>query len=431
MRIIKTIIFCVCTAVYLSAAAQAKYTNHQQVNSSDHHRIPLIELSQNQNFEFRPQTPALDLPETGSVKNFPKVAAVHFLGNERGISFDTPAFEDGTIQACKNAGYDRTSCAQGTSPASFCPYNNAYFKDCCGAEYKYSKSNCSYPSTVSSESCGGKYRCYCDRALYPIESAAGCTSPKIPTNDACIENGKAYYSACVCPSSYDKTCTEQNQVGSGTGCNQNGTTKYTSCQCKPGYNLTCSGEGNSPAKPTDYCLLNGIKYYDNCNTCPNKCTVADADKVAGVSYEYEECSKKYCAIGCAINYQNWCKMPETDCATLGYTKSASMCSDGYLKCPYNDAAVFCEDKAGTQCEDIDGCVECQTFNLNTNSAVCTKCALLYKLSNGKCIMQELTPVPQCQYGWLNDTTCCTKAQSDSCKNNFTLCKCYRKQTDIF
>lgn len=35
--------------------------------------------------------------------------------------------------------------------------------------------------------------------------------------------------------------------------------------------MTCTDIG--PVTPSDYCLMNGIKYYNNCKTCENKCTL--------------------------------------------------------------------------------------------------------------------------------------------------------------
>ena len=70
--------------------------------------------------------------------------------------------------------------------------------------------------------------------------------------------------------------------------------------------MTCSDLG--PITPTDYCLKDNIKYYNNCKTCENKCTL---DKCpTGVSCTYEACSQKYCAVGCAVGYKDldnyWC-----------------------------------------------------------------------------------------------------------------------------
>jgi hypothetical protein len=39
------------------------------------------------------------------------------------------------------------------------------------------------------------------------------------------------YTACVCPDTYDKACTDTGQTGSDTACNN----KYASCTCKTGY----------------------------------------------------------------------------------------------------------------------------------------------------------------------------------------------------
>ena len=339
MRIIRTIIFCAGMVVYSSTMARASVNNNQTGGLSNNPDATLIEKNQNR-FEFGPQTLSLELPDAGSVsvKNFPKLASVHFLTESNSLQFNVPAFEDTSVQNCKDLGYTKTSCSSG-NPSVFCPYNNAYFKECCDASYKYTADSCTYPNTISKTSCGGKYQCTCDTTLYPVTS---CTSPQTPATgngSSCTANGVTRYSECVCPSNYTETCTGQNQQGRGTGCTYKGTTKYTACECKPGYNQTCTELG--PVTPNDYCLMNGIRYYNNCKSCENKCKLDSCP--AGVSCTLEDCSGKYCDVGCATGYVNWCTKPETDCAKLGYTKSVSQCSDGYLKCPYNSAAVFCED----------------------------------------------------------------------------------------
>ena len=339
MRIIRTIIFCASMVVYSSTAVRASVNNNQIGGLSNNPDATLIEKNQNR-FEFGPQTLSLELPDAGSVsvKNFPKLASVHFLTESNSLQFNVPAFEDTSVQNCKYLGYTKTSCSSG-NPSVFCPYNNAYFKECCDASYKYTADSCTYPNTISKTSCGGKYQCTCDTTLYPVTS---CTSPQTPamgSGSSCTANGVTRYSECVCPSNYTETCTGQNQQGRGSGCTYNGTTKYTACECKPGYNQTCTELG--PVTPSDYCQMNGIKYYNNCKTCENKCKLDSCP--AGVSCTLEDCSGKYCDVGCATGYVNWCTKPETDCAKLGYTKSVSQCSDGYVRCPYNSAAVFCED----------------------------------------------------------------------------------------
>ena len=331
--------------VYSSTAVRASVNNNQTGGLSNNPDATLIEKNQNR-FEFGPQTLSLELPDAGSVsvKNFPKLANVTFITGDKQLDFGNIEFADPYDQLCKDKGYTKTSCETGYWKSDFCPYKNEYFKQCCADKYKYTADSCSYPNELSSDGCGGKYRCICNRTLYPVES---CASPQVVSGDACTEDGKKYYSECVCPSNYTETCTGQNQQGRGTGCTYNGTTKYTACECKPGYNQTCTELG--PVTPSDYCQMNGVKYYNNCKTCENKCKLDSCP--AGVSCTLEDCSGKYCDVGCATGYVNWCTKPETDCAKLGYTKSVSQCADGYLQCPYNSAAVFCED-AGAALGDI-------------------------------------------------------------------------------
>ena len=451
--------------VYSSTAVRASVNNNQTGGLSNNPDATLIEKNQNR-FEFGPQTLSLELPDAGSVsvKNFPKLASVHFLTESNSLQFNVPAFEDTSVQNCKYLGYTKTSCSSG-NPSVFCPYNNAYFKKCCDASYKYTADSCTYPNTISKTSCGGKYQCTCDTTLYPVTS---CTSPQTPamgSGSSCTANGVTRYSECVCPSNYTETCTGQNQQGRGSGCTYNGTTKYTACECKPGYNQTCTELG--PVTPSDYCQMNGIKYYNNCKTCENKCKLDSCP--AGVSCTLEDCSGKYCDVGCATGYVNWCTKPETDCAKLGYTKSVSQCSDGYLQCPYNSAAVFCEEQAVETC-NIANCTKCKAGNPNecetcangyygypltlvgqeshwteckklnaiepslclvascetcsADKKTCLKCQSGYELNSGKCYALA----KDCVYGYLSNGDCCTKQDHDDCSwkgpnGEMKPCKC--------
>ena len=451
--------------VYSSTAVRASVNNNQTGGLSNNPDATLIEKNQNR-FEFGPQTLSLELPDAGSVsvKNFPKLASVHFLTESNSLQFNVPAFEDTSVQNCKDLGYTKTSCSSG-NPSVFCPYNNAYFKECCDASYKYTADSCTYPNTLSKTSCGGKYQCTCDTTLYPVTS---CTSPQTPATgngSSCTANGVTRYSECVCPSNYTETCTGQNQQGRGSGCTYKGTTKYTACECKPGYNQTCTELG--PVTPNDYCLMNGIRYYNNCKTCENKCKLDSCP--AGVSCTLEDCSGKYCDVGCATGYVNWCTKPETDCAKLGYTKSVSQCSDGYLQCPYNSAAVFCEEQAVETC-NIANCTKCKAGNPNecetcangyygypltlvgqeshwteckklnaiepslclvascetcsADKKTCLKCQSGYELNSGKCYALA----KDCVYGYLSNGDCCTKQDHDDCSwkgpnGEMKPCKC--------
>ena len=449
--------------VYSSTMAQASVNNNQTGGLSNNPDATLIEKNQNR-FEFGPQTLSLELPDAGSVsvKNFPKLANVTFITGDKQLDFGNIEFADPYDQLCKDKGYTKTSCETGYWKSDFCPYKNEYFKQCCADKYKYTADSCSYPNELSSDGCGGKYRCICNRTLYPVES---CASPQVVSGDACTEDGKKYYSECVCPSNYTETCTGQNQQGRGTGCTYNGTTKYTACECKPGYNQTCTELG--PVMPSDYCQMNGIKYYNNCKTCENKCKLDSCP--AGVSCTLEDCSGKYCDVGCATGYVNWCTKPETDCAKLGYTKSVSQCSDGYLQCPYNSAAVFCEEQAVETC-NIANCTKCKAGNPNecetcangyygypltlvgqeshwteckklnaiepslclvascetcsADKKTCLKCQSGYELNSGKCYALA----KDCVYGYLSNGDCCTKQDHDDCSwkgpnGEMKPCKC--------
>ena len=449
--------------VYSSTAVRASVNNNQTGGLSNNPDATLIEKNQNR-FEFGPQTLSLELPDAGSVsvKNFPKLANVTFITGDKQLDFGNIEFADPYDQLCKDKGYTKTSCETGYWKSDFCPYKNEYFKQCCADKYKYTADSCSYPNELSSDGCGGKYRCICNRTLYPVES---CASPQVVSGDACTEDGKKYYSECVCPSNYTETCTGQNQQGRGTGCTYNGTTKYTACECKPGYNQTCTELG--PVTPSDYCQMNGVKYYNNCKTCENKCKLDSCP--AGVSCTLEDCSGKYCDVGCATGYVNWCTKPETDCAKLGYTKSVSQCSDGYLQCPYNSAAVFCEEQAVETC-NIANCTKCKAGNPNecetcangyygypltivgqeshwteckklnaiepslclvascetcsADKKTCLKCQSGYELNSGKCYALA----KDCVYGYLSNGDCCTKQDHDDCSwkgpnGEMKPCKC--------
>ena len=286
---------CICTILPFRSLANGS-------NNTSHIDTFLADIDTSQNLESELMVPGSFLSFSEPQFSY-KTAAVHFISKDGVLEFGDLSFEDPTIKRCASEGYKLTSCANG-SPAGFCPYNTSYFKECCTSDYQYT--SCSFPLTKSSDSCGGKYRCYCDASLFPVTK---CASPQVAatgSGSSCTADGVTRYSDCVCPASYSEVCIGINQQGKGTGCTKNGTTKYTGCECKPGYTLTCSDLG--PSKPSDYCQMNGIKYYNECKTCPNKCSLASCP--AGVVCEYEECSKKYCDIGCAVGYRDldnyWC-----------------------------------------------------------------------------------------------------------------------------
>ncbi len=152
--------------------------------------------------------------------------------------------------------------------------------------------------------------------------------------------------------------------------------------------MTCTELG--PVTPTDYCQMNGIKYYNNCKTCENKCSLDSCPE--GVVCEYEDCSQKYCDIGCEVNYTNWCTAPETNCTTLGYIKTEADCVGSVLRCPYDTSKVICEGDGNETCEArasiISSCPEnatCTYYNDCPSKIQDWTCNEGYKLFESKCI----------------------------------------------
>ena len=177
-----------------------------------------------------------------------------------------------------------------------------------------------------------------------------------------------YYSDCIstCPSDY-VTC-EEPYVGVGGACNG----KYASCTCTPcgseyteteipaGYEqlgescLDCDGQTKyqvvaaacegfqicgdlGPIAGTETCLSGTTTLYKECKTCDNNGTLSSCPE--GYDCAFEDCSGKWYITGCAVNYDNYCTTPITDCAALGYTSTS--CSGRALRCPYNSAYMLC------------------------------------------------------------------------------------------
>ncbi len=239
-----------------------------------------------------------------------KTAKVHFVVNssdKMGFDYKEQEFNHDNINRCKALGFSKTgACAAGQYAVRFCPYDNAYFSQCCDNTYAYSKAECSYPRTISSNSCGGKFKCYCDTSLYPHTS---CPSPKEPA-DKCVDDAGTHYAECNCPSYY-KPCSGSNMQGVGTGCNRDGEMVYAACECKSGYKYVCEEFG--PTSPNDYCL-NGIKYYTSCKTCGEYGYLTSCP--TGVECSFEQCSGKYFPTGkCASGYTD---ISDTSCDWYKY-----------------------------------------------------------------------------------------------------------------
>lgn len=242
-----------------------------------------------------------------SLKNSYKVASVCFAGN---LSVDCRETVSGDYSdaatLCKASGFAQTGdCAANEMPGQYCSNDTSYFDRCCNKAYNYTNDNCLYPNNLSSDSCSGKRRCLCDRRLYPSSS---CTEPEVfkNTNDYCKEISytaagelvsTTFYTGCKCPDNY-QIC-GKNQKGVGDACQGQ---YYAECECTSAYSSMCSGFGPEVGHETDFCLLDGVKYYQpkHCKTCANLGTLDTCPE--GYSCILEACSLKYYISGCATGY---------------------------------------------------------------------------------------------------------------------------------
>lgn len=239
------------------------------------------------------------------------------------------------------------------------------FKNCrCPVEYQYKNGNvsgvcsegncCQEPYYVSGSSCDELYK-ICekdlDRACKSYQKAEECASGWELSSDP--KQKCAYsdaYGIC-CNScvgySYDETTNLPEQ-----GYVLDPTQKCTSCtgfkykrkanSCGAGWS-ECKAYG--PMATARKCYEGTVVLYDSCKTCANECSLSYSDCVSGGSYSCKEeaCSGKWCREGCASGYSDFCKAPETNCATLNYTKALGSCAAGLteIRCPYDVTKVNC------------------------------------------------------------------------------------------
>lgn len=299
-----------------------------------------------------------------SLAPFSVQASVYFLpsGKDR-LEFD---LDFNLSSACANMGYSvkASSCSSG-STGNPCPHSSDYVDKCLTPDewcrengYSVKAENCakpSYPSGNCSKSSGYFKECVRDEQKACGEEGyyLTCNTGQVPdtSSSGCPYNSA--YKKCVCNpcSGYEYTLAEAGAQGyrPGPECNSCGTVKYMRLPADCGNYVECDCGGVGTA-----CWSGTKKLFASCQSCcENRCTIADSARQTGVLYEYEDCSGKYCDIGCATGYTDWCVKPETDCAKLGYTQTASQCPNGYLKCPYGLTAVFCKDESLGTSSDAD------------------------------------------------------------------------------
>ena len=129
----------------------------------------------------------------------------------------------------------------------------------------------------------------------------------------------------------------------------NGYIQTQKCQCcgkvyYDGIPNVCDGFLECPyggADGASSCQTPEETLYSKCKDCPNGCPFEVCP--SGSVCQKEECSQKYCVIGCASSsYKLYCTQPETDCQALGYHLEDFNCvNKNILKCPYNTNWIMC------------------------------------------------------------------------------------------
>ena len=298
------------------------------------------------------------VPEPASSSFSYKTAAVCFLGfgecGDGSFSKSDEDFTVDTVKQCQNEGYTITSCAAPQYPSGQCPYNSNYYASC-------------KDDTARA----------CKEAGYDTSCNDGYIKD---SSQICPYNSSYYKCKCNPCDGYAYTqaqATADGYVADGS-CNSCGTTKYKRKNNPCTGFLTCECGGQIG---TQTCKSGSVTKYAVCKTCcENKCSETTCP--AGYVCELEACSNKYCITGCAVNYTDWCTQPITDCGTLGYTKTADQCPDGYLKCPYGDT-VFCPNAPICSIGDIFYTDNSCSSAANYNSSKTVLGIVVHTTDNGK------------------------------------------------
>ena len=298
------------------------------------------------------------VPEPASLANSYKTAAVCFLGfgecGDGSFSKSDEDFTVDTVKQCQNEGYTITSCAAPQYPSGQCPYNSNYYASC-------------KDDTARA----------CKEAGYDTSCNDGYIKD---SSQICPYNSSYYKCKCNPCDGYAYTQAQANADGyvADGSCNSCGTTKYKRKNNPCTGFLTCECGGQIG---TQTCKSGSVTKYAVCKTCcENKCSETTCP--AGYVCELEACSNKYCITGCAVNYTDWCTQPITDCGTLGYTKTADQCPDGYLKCPYGDT-VFCPNVPICSIGDIFYTDNSCSSAANYNSSKTVLGIVVHTTDNGK------------------------------------------------
>ena len=230
----------------------------------------LVDTSQNQTFESRPQAAAISKRPVSSP--FIKLAAVHFIANDGNLSFGNQEFLPEDI--CKQGGYTHKGCPAGYVKGEACPEDGSYVKDCIDPDTwcknnGYEVTGCQvpqYPQGACPYGSGYYKSCETDniRACKELGYSLTCEAGKVgDTNQSCPYNES--YKKCVCNpcGGYDYTASEANAQGYTPGevCNSCGTMKYKrSANACDGFK-ECTDGGAAGA---EVCYSGSLKKFSEC-----------------------------------------------------------------------------------------------------------------------------------------------------------------------
>ena len=230
----------------------------------------LVDTSQNQTFESRPQAAAVSKRPVSSP--FIKLAAVHFIANDGNLSFGNQEFLPEDI--CKQGGYTHKGCPAGYVKGEACPEDGSYVKDCIDPDTwcknnGYEVTGCQvpqYPQGACPYGSGYYKSCETDniRACKELGYSLTCEAGKVgDTNQSCPYNES--YKKCVCNpcSGYGYTASEANAQGYTPGevCNSCGTMKYKrSANACDGFK-ECTDGGAAGA---EVCYSGSLKKFSEC-----------------------------------------------------------------------------------------------------------------------------------------------------------------------
>ena len=297
----------------------------------------LVDTSQNQTFESRPQAAAVSKRPVSSP--FIKLAAVHFLGNDWKTSFGNQEFLPEDI--CKQGGYTHKGCPAGYVKGEACPEDGSYVKDCIDPDTwcknnGYEVTGCQvpqYPQGACPYGSGYYKSCETDniRACKELGYSLTCEAGKVgDTNQSCPYNES--YKKCVCNpcGGYDYTASEANAQGYTPGevCNSCGTMKYKrSANVCDGFK-ECTDGGAAGA---EVCYSGSLKKFSECKeVCDPKFQYDSSNCTGDKVLTGNSCGGKYekCTSPCGSEYA----YDESNCPADKNFHCTTPCGNKYSDC---------------------------------------------------------------------------------------------------